>query len=245
MSPAELQVVPKEEPVTPNGLLQMAVSQGADIDKLTKLLELQERWEAGEARKAYYAARKLFKDSHLKISKNGTGHNNVKYATLNDACAQIIPALAKFGITHEWKVKAADKKVVVSCVLSHELGYTEPNPPTMEADADTSGNKNAIQALGSSLKYLERYTLFAACGLDDGSPDKDGAQPSDKNRLADELVIERLEWIENCRDLVELQKTHNNACKMAQEVGDQAAELSFIKASNAQKTKIRSAGGRL
>ena len=41
---------------TPSHLLQMAVQQGADLDKLERLMALQERWEATEARKAYDTA---------------------------------------------------------------------------------------------------------------------------------------------------------------------------------------------
>lgn len=226
--------------ITPMSILEIAVQQGQDIDKLTKLMELQERYEANEARKAYFAAMKLFKDNPPEIRKNGHGHGTARYATLDHACDQIIPALAKVGITHKWRVKAAGGKVTVACVLSHQLGYSDPEPPTMEADADTSGSKNAIQAIGSSLKYLERYTLFAAAGLDDGNADKDGADTGDKGgKLKQEIVGSSLDDIENCRDLVELQRVHNRVCKMAQDADDKTAELQFIKASNARKVEIR------
>ena len=39
--------------ITPMQMIAQAVAQGADIDKLQKLMDLQERWEANEARKAY------------------------------------------------------------------------------------------------------------------------------------------------------------------------------------------------
>jgi hypothetical protein len=47
--------------VTPLGLLQIAVQQGADVDKLAKLLELQERWQANQARQAHNTAMAKFK----------------------------------------------------------------------------------------------------------------------------------------------------------------------------------------
>ena len=43
----------------------------------------------------------------------------------------------------------------------------------MTAAADTSGNKNSIQALGSTQQYLMRYTLVASIGLAT-SKDDDG-----------------------------------------------------------------------
>lgn len=47
---------PETKALTPMGMIALAVQQGADIDKLSKLLELQERWEATEARKAFVVA---------------------------------------------------------------------------------------------------------------------------------------------------------------------------------------------
>ena len=55
--------------VTPLGILQVAVQQGANVDKLAKLLELQERWQASQARQAYHAAMAKFKQSPPKITR--------------------------------------------------------------------------------------------------------------------------------------------------------------------------------
>ena len=44
----------------------------------------------------------------------------------------------------------------------------------MTAPADTSGSKNAIQARGSTVTYLQRYTLLGALGLVTGDEDTDG-----------------------------------------------------------------------
>ena len=40
----------------PSQLIERAIDKGADLDKLEKLLTLQERWEANEARKEFYQA---------------------------------------------------------------------------------------------------------------------------------------------------------------------------------------------
>ena len=44
----------------------------------------------------------------------------------------------------------------------------------MSASADTSGSKNSIQAIGSTVSYLERYTLYAILGLASADQDDDG-----------------------------------------------------------------------
>jgi hypothetical protein len=88
--------------------------------------------------------------------------------------------------------------------------------------------------------YLQRYTLLAAVGMAT-SQDDDGKSAGEQqgNTLKEDLVVERLDAIANCRDLIELQKVHSYACKMAQEADDKGAELAFIKASNARKVELR------
>ncbi len=51
----------------------------------------------------------------------------------------------------------------------------------MEAPADTSGSKNMVQARGSTITYLERYTLCAILGIATADEDMDG-------RLIGELI---------------------------------------------------------
>ena len=43
-------------PATPSDLLRIAVQQNADLDKLERLMALQERWEAAQARNALKAS---------------------------------------------------------------------------------------------------------------------------------------------------------------------------------------------
>src|SRR5690606_10591416 len=48
------------------------------------------------------------------------------------------------------------------------------------APPDGSGNKNAIQGIGSTSTYLQRYTLSAAFGLTTADEDDDGEATGDK-----------------------------------------------------------------
>ena len=45
----------------PSTMIELAISQGSDLEKLEKLLELQERWEKNEARKEFHRAMAAFK----------------------------------------------------------------------------------------------------------------------------------------------------------------------------------------
>src|SRR5690606_30314272 len=97
--------------ITPMQMLQIAVEQGADLDKLSKLMDLQERWEANEARKAYVAAISAFKADPPRLHKNKTvrfGDTEYDHATLDNVCDVIVPALTKQGLSHRWEVEQLD-----------------------------------------------------------------------------------------------------------------------------------------
>jgi hypothetical protein len=176
MQPAIVQDRPA---VTPMQMLQVALDQGADLAKLEQLMALQERWEANEARKAYVAAMAQFKRNPPEILKrkhvNFTtqkGTTDYMHATLADVCAAVIKGLADVGISHRWDVEQQNDRITVHCVLTHEQGHSERT--TLTGSADQSGGKNAIQAIGSAVSYLQRYTLLAATGLATKDIDDDG-----------------------------------------------------------------------
>ena len=85
------------------------------------------------------------------------------YATLDQVCDQVTEALSKHGISHRWKIEQENGLIRVTCILTHYKGHSEET--TLAGSADTTGSKNAIQAVGSTVSYLERYTLLAATGL--------------------------------------------------------------------------------
>jgi hypothetical protein len=168
------------EPSTPAELLRIAVSQNADLAKVSQLMDLQERWQRTEAKKAYVEAMNAFKAHPPEITKNeiaefvGKGGEIIEweYSTLDHIHDAVLSELSRHGISHRWIVEQPHAETVrVTCVLTHKLGHSEQT--TLEGPVDHSGSKNAIQAIGSSAKYLERYTLMAATGLADKSPDTD------------------------------------------------------------------------
>lgn len=165
--------------VTPMAVLNMAINSGADIDKLSKLMDMQERYEANEAKKAYMLAMSKFKANapviiaDKEVSYSGTSYNHASNANVTGT---IIPRLAEYGLTHKWDQKQDGQLITITCVITHELGYSESVP--MTASPDTSGSKNPIQAIASAITYMQRYTLLAATGLAvaDKSDDDGGSQ---------------------------------------------------------------------
>lgn len=164
--------------MTPAHMLAIAVQQGADLDRLQQLMDLQERWEAAQACKAFAAAVAGFKADPPKITKNKhvrfqttKGITEYDHATHDEVCDKISRALAAHGLSHRWNVEQVDGRIRVTCYLTHVAGHSES--VQMTSAPDDSGGKNGIQAIGSAVTYLQRYTLLAITGMSTGDADDD------------------------------------------------------------------------
>jgi hypothetical protein len=171
---------PMEIQHTRQEIIALALQQKADPSVLSKLMDLQERWEANEAKKAYTKSMAAFKqecppvipkDSSVDFS-TAKGRTHYAFVSLGSLVDKITSLLGKFGLSAAWQTKQDEGWVTVSCKITHEKGHSEQ--VTLSAPPDDSGNKNKIQQIGSTVTYLERYTLFAALGLASGDPDDDG-----------------------------------------------------------------------
>src|SRR5215468_3132268 len=150
-------------PTTPMQMLQLAVERGASVEILDKLLNLQERVEANQARKEFDAAFAAVKAEVGIIKKTGTGHNGKKYADMADIARALDPVIAEHGLSYRFRANRVANELIVTCVICHRAGHYEEN--SLPGPLDLSGSKNPIQAVGSTCTYLQRYTLIAAFGL--------------------------------------------------------------------------------
>jgi len=193
------EMVKKESRELANGtlpkIIQLAVEKG-DLDKIEKLLVLQERWEANEAKKAYNKAMADFKANPPKISKDkkvsfGQGKTAYNHASLYNVTDKINSELSKHGLSASWTTKQ-NGAIIVTCKITHVKGHSEET--SLSAQADTSGSKNSIQAIGSTITYLERYTLLALAGLATFDQDDDGKSVS-AERIDEKQLSELLDLI--------------------------------------------------
>lgn len=186
-----LVVEPRQQfALTPMEVLSNAVDGGADVATLAQLLTLQERWEKNEARKAFDSAMSEAKAEMPKVTKgrevdytNDKGkRTNYRYEDLASIAETINPTLSKYGLSYRFRTESPpNAPISVTCIISHRLGHSEEN--TLSAPRDEGAGKNSIQAIGSAVTYLQRYTLKAALGLaasydDDGRAAGGSAPPS-------------------------------------------------------------------
>lgn len=171
--------------LTPMDMIARATESGASVETLEKLMALQERWQASQSKQAFDEAMAAAKAEIPVIFKNRTvdftsakGRTNYKHEDMAGIARQVDPILARHGLSYRYRTSSVpNEPVTVTCIVSHRLGHSEEN--TLSAGRDDTGNKNSIQQIGSTVTYLQRYTLKAALGLsastdDDGNaPDKD------------------------------------------------------------------------
>lgn len=182
----------RQQAMTPGDMLSLAVERGSSVEIMTKLMDLRERWEAGQARKAFDAAVADAKAEIPTIAKNREGHNKTRYADFSAYAAVVDPIIAKHGLSYRFRTTQTDR-ISVSCILSHRDGHSEEN--TLSGPADKTGSKNEIQAIGSTLTYLQRYTLIQALGLA-ATNDDDAKQASMGATISDEQAMELRDLLE-------------------------------------------------
>lgn len=174
----ETTAAPGTEPVTPMAMLDRAFASGASMETLEKLMALQERWTANQARMAFSSAIAAAKAEIPVIMKNREvdftsmkGRTHYRHEDLAEIARTVDPILSKHGLSYRFRTGYEGSTVTVTCVIAHRDGHEEEN--TLHGSRDDSGNKNSIQGVGSTITYLQRYTLKAALGLA-ASADDDG-----------------------------------------------------------------------
>lgn len=172
------------KPASDASALMAIISRAAndatfDVAKLSALLDVKEKWDREGARKAFVVAMTAFKANPPDVIKNKSvsfdtakGKTAYDHATLDHVSGPIGAALAEHGMSHRWTIDQAENRVKVTCIITHEMGHSES--VSMQAVADQSGSKNSIQAIGSTVTYLQRYTILAAAGVAVKNQDDDG-----------------------------------------------------------------------
>jgi len=183
---------------TPSDLIALAMSEKADLEKLSALLTLQERWEANEAKKEYHRAMSAFKSEEVVVTKDKTNKQySSKYCSLQNLINTVTPVLSKYGLSASWDI-LQEGLIKVTCKITHVNGHSEC--ASMSSEPDTSGAKNKIQQIKSTITYLKSVTFESVCGLAatdaNLSDDGNGSSGTPAEQMATEEELFKLtEWI--------------------------------------------------
>lgn len=153
-----------------------ATDPTCDIDKLERLMAMHERMQARDAEAEFNAAMAAMQSDIPSIAERGAiivnGQKRSDYATFEDINDVIKPIMQTHGFAITFKVENVPAGLSVTGILMHRAGHREST--TMLLPLDTSGSKNAVQAVGSSTSYGKRYVMSALLNLTTRGEDDDG-----------------------------------------------------------------------
>ena len=164
------------EPVSETAAILSMISRAAadpnvDIDKMERLMRMRNDAQALQTRAEFSDALADLQSELPSIKERGDAAGRYKFALWEDINEAIKPILKKHGFALSFRTDTANG-VTVTGVLSHRNGHREETSITLPADP--SGNKNAVQAVASSVSYGKRYSAGALLNLTSYGEDDDG-----------------------------------------------------------------------
>ena len=201
-------VVTVESPLSQTLALvkNLARDPAVTADKIDALLRAAAVFSAEEARLEFNEALARIQPRLPVIEKNGAISfedkkgivHNTPFATYEDIQAAILPVLSPEGFSLSFSSEPVQGGIQYAGTLKHRRGHSETSK--MVLPADTSGSKNALQAVGSTMAYASRYLTRNLLNLQirRGAPgtDTDG---SSAHYVSDAQLNKIEEFIELCK----------------------------------------------
>lgn len=177
------------------------------VDKLEKMLDLQERLMAKQALIDFNSAFAEMQPKFPPIPAKGKGHNNVRYPLKEDMNMLCNPILSEYGFSLSFSNTQKDGFIKTIATLTHRGGHSISTEIVLKDD--NSGSKNAVQAVGSSQTYGERYAMKSLLNLTIlKDPTDDDGQSSYMD--SEELILIK-KTISKSQNVAELTKARNEA----------------------------------
>lgn len=251
-------VLTPPEPLTTDKwerLMQLAIERGGSAEQFAMLVDAMLKARREDARLQYHAAMKVFKDNLPQIIKTkkvsfpttSGGKTEYWHVELDKASEIIGEELKKVGIDHSWRPsEGANGRIVMTCVFHHRTSGHNEDVSTIGGPPDTSGAKNNVQAIGSTVSYLQRYTLLAGAGIVSEGMDNDGATPTEgmsENAITDYCIqMQDARIIGPKDDRGTLQFIFGECYEKAKTLADKDAQARFIKVYEEGKKRLANHG---
>lgn len=177
----QISAQPAQEISMLSTISRLALDPRCDMDKLERLIKLQDRMEAKSALEAFNAAFAEMQCEMPSVEKRTENtHTKKMYADLDDINYAVRPVMAKFGFGVSFKIVNQAAGVSITGILMHKAGHREET--TMILPLDTGAGRSAVQSVGSTTTYGKRYVMCALLNITSGDDnDNDGyVEPSDQ-----------------------------------------------------------------
>lgn len=167
-----------------NMIERLVMDEKVDVEKLERVVAVQERMMDRDAEQAFNAA--LVKAQHdmPNIQANSANQQtNSMYAKLDKINQMIAPVYTRhgFSISFNTAPSSIEGWVQVTAILSHEQGHSREyhyDLPMDDSGIAGKKNKTDVHARASSITYGQRYLVTLIFNLAIGN-DADGNQPQD------------------------------------------------------------------
>ena len=148
--------------------MAMEAQQNLDTKTMAELMDLQERYQKEQAKRAFDVAMVRLKEDLPKVigHDKDVAYKNTRYSHTSLAAAMeaVTGPLSANGFALTWRTSNQGNQVSVTAVLTHSQGHFIDDA-TLTAPVDTSGSKNGVQAIASTVTYLKRYTALSLLGI--------------------------------------------------------------------------------
>ena len=182
----------KARPLPRLGMAALAANPALDAAQLEQLIAADERLRDREARIEYASAFASMAAELPVIDEKGIIRHGDQvvgtYALWEDIHEAIRPILGRFGFALSFRIQDGKEDVLVSAVLTHSGGHSES--ASLRLAPDLTGEKNSVQAIGSSVSYGKRYTGSALLNLASRGEDDDARRAGRLITPAEVALIE-------------------------------------------------------
>ena len=203
---ARVEQLPPPAPMNMLAIIANAASNPAvDVSKMRELLTMQREIIAEEARIAFtedFVAMapempSINRDGKIVIEgKAGRRGQSTPYSTFENMYQIISPILSRHGFRYwsEPDLGNEQSPIVMRGHLDHIKGHGKTC--AIPLPFETSGSKNNVQGVGSSLSYGRRYCLINLCSIISHAPsdrDDDGAAAGTGEAITEEQLQELID----------------------------------------------------
>lgn len=235
----EAQTAPvRQKKVTPMMLVQKSIENNAPIDTIERMVALAERQIARDAELDFNEALTACQSEIAPVftNKENTSTHS-RYATYDQLDRAIRPIYTKHGFAPSFDTEPTEKvdTVLVTCLLSHVDGHKRKYRIDMPADGKGAKGNDVMSkthAAGSAVSYGMRYLLKMMFNVPIAGDDDDG------NAASNGQVMEWCEWLENCRNLDELQTQFSKIWPLAVTAG-RGPMQAVAKAKDKRKRELK------
>ena len=218
--------------------LQLAISSGASIDTIERMVALQERMEARHSESEFNAAMSRSQAAMGRVSADGNNpQTHSKYATYAALDRECRPIYTREGLALSFDTGDSTGEMVrVFCHVSHSAGHTRTYHLDMPNDGKGAKGGDVMtktHAQGAAMSYAMRYLLKLIFNVAVGEDDRDG----NTFDMPEGVFQDHLKAIRNAPTIEELQRVFGAAYTASNK--DKETQKALVTAKDIRKGELR------